>query len=142
MGWPPPPRPEDRRPRPDPKPIRRHKADIDEWKILRRLKLGPCRVCCCEPWYTELLRIEFHHLVGRDLGGDDVPDNLVPLCHKCHGLVEEREVNACHHLRRSLTLREYAYVVDKKGVEFLSRYYPRRSAEDEQSTRGTDLSAA
>lgn len=116
---------------PDPKPIKRHKADVDEWKILRKLKLGSCRVC----WRLQAeWPMELHHLVGRDLGGGDEPDNLVPLCRECHKLVEERSHPECELLRASLTLREYAYVLDKKGVDYLSKYYPRRSAEDMQPT--------
>jgi hypothetical protein len=121
---------------PDPRPIKRHKADVDEWKILRKLKLGPCRVC------KGRFAVELHHLVGRDLGGDDKPDNLVPLCWLCHPKVEEREPDACLVLRATLSLCEYAYVMDKKGARFMDTYYPRRSAEDVQTTRETDSSAA
>jgi hypothetical protein len=111
---------------PNPRPLKRHKADIDEWKILRKLKLGPCRVC---EWTQSAYRpqpIELHHLVGRDLGGDDVPDNLVPLCRVDHRLVEERKPIACAQLRASLTLREFAYITTTKSVDWLNRYYPRR----------------
>src|SRR5882724_10345243 len=91
---------------PDPRPAKRHKADIDEWKILRKLKLGPCRVCEC----VFGVEIGLHHLIPRSLGGSDVPDNLVPLCGSgttgCHGAVEARTLVACQLLRASLTLRE------------------------------------
>lgn len=109
---------------PDPRPVKRHKAEVDEWKILRKLKLGPCRVCGSSVYGWDW-PIELHHLVGRDLGGDDLPANLVPLCRGCHCLVEERSKVECQLLRASLTLKEYAYVLDTKGTRFLDRYYPR-----------------
>ncbi len=128
----------------DPKPLKRHKADIDEWKIIRRLKSGRCRVCGNLP--TTL-----HHLIGKDLGGDDLPANMVPLCGSgtsgCHGLVEEFDLKACQTLRISLTEQEIGYVVGKASQYWLNRRYPRpgdrwsrtkgsrRDAEDESPNK-------
>ena len=80
-----------------------------------------------------------HHLVGKDLGGDDKPDNLVPLCGTgttgCHGAVQDLSPVACGLLRESLTLKELRYIVTKKSPAFLDRYYPNLSPakETEQS---------
>lgn len=107
---------------PDPRPAKRHKADANEWVVLRRLKLGPCRVC------GEQLTT-LHHLVGKDLGGDDFASNLVPLCgsgtSRCHGLVEHFDRKTCQALRASLTSEEIGYVVGKKSQYHLDRRYPR-----------------
>jgi hypothetical protein len=108
--------------KPDPKPPKRHRATQAEWKRLRRRKLGPCRVC--GTWS----RISLHHLVGRDLGGDDTEDNLVPLCGSgttlCHGKVEHFIREACQTLRLTLTPRELAYVIGTKSEHWLERRYP------------------
>jgi len=106
----------------DPKPIRRKKATRVEWRHLRNAKCGPCRVCGGNG-------NSLHHLVPRSLGGDDVADNLVPLCGTgttgCHGLIEHREPRALAALRYSLTRDERNYAAGKKGVHWIARYYPR-----------------
>lgn len=112
----------------DPRPPRRVKATAERWEQLRALKLGPCRICrdAPEPWYGH--GITLHHLVSKSLGGDDVPNNLVPLCGSgttgCHGDVESRDALALVRLRDALTEDELAYVIVKKGADFLARYYP------------------
>jgi hypothetical protein len=75
--------------------------------------------------------VSLHHLVPRSLGGDDLADNLVPLCgdgtRGCHGLVEARDFETLVRLRRALTVEEVAYIVERKDREFLQRYYPLRA---------------
>lgn len=110
----------------DPRPARRHVASPAEWNELRAQKLGPCRGCDDRPLR---LHMTLHHLVGRDLGGDDVADNLIPLCGSgsagCHGKAEaERDRATLTRIRHSLTPYEAAYVLRKKGEDFLDRYYP------------------
>jgi 5-methylcytosine-specific restriction endonuclease McrA len=87
-----------------------------------------CRACASSRrerawWY----RLQRHHLVPRSLGGDDVADNIVPLCLPCHQDFESspslrREV--AQRVRASLTLAELAYVLAKKSRAWLDRYYP------------------
>lgn len=101
---------------PDPRPERRLRVNGREWSRLHDAKGGPCRLC--GTWKYEL-----HHLVGRDLGGDDVEQNLVPLCTGCHGRVQELKEPERSQLGASLTPAERAYVLDKRGPLFLSRYY-------------------
>jgi hypothetical protein len=73
-------------------------------------------------------------MVPRSLGGDDVADNLVPLCGTgttgCHGLVEARNPVACGMLRDSLSVLELQYVVFRKSLAFLDSYYPQDSGRD------------
>jgi hypothetical protein len=82
---------------------------------------GRCRLCH-SPFMSR------HHLVSRSLRGDDVEANLVPLCGSgttgCHGAVEARDPMVCSLLRSRLTEAELAYVLEKKGADFLARYYP------------------
>jgi len=84
--------------RPDPKPVTeggigrkkpdranrrrgRVTASRDGWLRLRQAKLGECRVCETMTLVRgEPINIELHHLVPRSIGGDDLEDNLVPLC--------------------------------------------------------------
>jgi hypothetical protein len=105
----------------DPKPARRVKADQNEWQRLRAEKIAMCRVC------AEKIGSTLHHLVSKSLGGDDMADNLVPLCGSgttgCHGLIEARDAWACSLLGQRLTAEERAYVVVKKGAGFMARYY-------------------
>ena len=110
----------------DPKPEPRIRATADGWVKLRTEKLGPCRVCQT-PFKPTL-----HHIVSKSLGGDDVADNLVPLCGSgttgCHGLVEAREPWACSLLGQRFTAAERAYVVAKKGAWFLETRYGYKEA--------------
>lgn len=89
--------------------------------MLHEQKGGVCRVCGTQ-WYRSL-----HHVVSRSLGGDDVADNLVPLCGTgttgCHGLVEAGDPWACTRLAERLSAGEWRYVVGKKGVGFMERRY-------------------
>ncbi len=107
----------------DPKPAKRIKASAEEWVELREAKLGPCRVCGTTAWPLGL-----HHLVSRGQGGDDLEDNLVPLCGSgttgCHERVESRDPVACHELRKHLTEAEIAYVLEKRGEAYLDGRYP------------------
>ena len=100
----------------DPKPGRRLRVNAREWSRLHDVKGGPCRLC--GRWGYEL-----HHLVGRDLGGDDVEQNLVPLCTGCHGRVQELKEPERSQLGRSLTPVERAYLLEKKGPLFARGYY-------------------
>lgn len=90
-----------------------------------RLKLAAercCRVCEETSWLSR------HHLVPRSLGGDDVDDNIVPLCETCHGDFErsgKHRRHVGHLIRGKLTAGERAYVIEKKGEDFLERYYPK-----------------
>jgi len=114
--------PGDESDRSDPRPPRRTKATLAEWKRLRQQKLAgkTCRVCD-EPAET------LHHLVPKSLGGDDVANNLVGVCGSgttgCHGLVEARNSVACRALGDALTSDELSYVLARKGPVFLERYF-------------------
>jgi HNH endonuclease len=104
---------------PDPKPPPR--LVTSDWKPLRAQKTGPCRACGSYQW------VELHHAVPRSLGGGDVEDNLLPLCHTCHMEWEDRGQRwpmIAAAVRDSLSPAEHAYIVQTKGEDFLERYYP------------------
>lgn len=70
---------------PDPKPARRIVATKQEWAAIAEAKQGPCRICRrVESNGSVHSRIELHHLIRRSQGGDDVAENIVPLCGECH----------------------------------------------------------
>jgi len=107
-------------PQPDPKPAARIVDRYAGWtKVLTE---GDCRVCGTRWPLTR------HHLIKRSQGGDDIDDNLVPLCGNgttgCHGRVEARDSNTLHLLRHLLTPEEVAYCKAKKGEAWLDRMYP------------------
>lgn len=101
------------------KPEPRVIEDKEGWEVLRRLKLGPCRVCG-NNWLPTL-----HHLVGVGRGktGDDVPANLVPLCKQHHQLFHAGDEHIAAMIGASLTVAEIRYVLRKKDASFLSRRY-------------------
>lgn len=91
------------------------------WRGIHAVKGGPCRACGSNS------RVELHHAVPRSLGGDDVEDNLIPLCHDDHMEWEDRGPRwsaIAAAIRQSLTPAEMGYIVGKKGEAFLDRYYP------------------
>jgi hypothetical protein len=61
--------------------------------------------------------------VPRSIGGDDVEDNIAPLCFDCHPLVTARDPEACRVFVASLTDAEYAYAVEKAGEAVFERVY-------------------
>jgi 5-methylcytosine-specific restriction endonuclease McrA len=91
---------------------RRKVASPKQWQAIIAAKRGNCRVC---GYGVPAELTEFHHLVSRAQGGDDVEDNIVPLGQVCHDRVTRREPDALAALAASLADAEYAYVVGKLG---------------------------
>lgn len=97
----------------------RYRASRAEWTMIRRRKFGPCRVC------GSTLTVGLHHLVERDEFGDDVPENLIPLCGSgtmlCHGIYTQKKTmkcgdgvsrtykQVCDRIRRTITVDEKTY---------------------------------
>lgn len=67
-----------------------------------------------------------HHLVPRSRGGDDVRDNLFPICTREHDEYERGRTRLMvgQAIRLALEPAELAYIIDRAGVGFLDRYYP------------------
>lgn len=105
-----------------PRRYRRKVAGPKQWQAIRAEKPGPCRVCHGKFGYVRT-KLEMHHLVSRAHGGDDVADNLVPLCPTCHDLVSRYETEARAILAESLTDTEYAYIVGKLGEGAMQRLF-------------------
>ena len=113
----------------DPKPEARRKATPEEWTRLRRAKLGPCRGCPSP-------RLGFppttlHHVVSKSLGGDDIEENLIPLCGSgttgCHGIMETHPTGwqaVAVRIRHRFQPDELRYVLATKGFDFLEETYP------------------
>lgn len=122
----------------DPRPLARivdRNAGRD--KVRREAR---CRACGLE----RISLLNRAHLVPKGQRGDDVDENIVPLCGSgtsgCHGALTDHhkaswpsllvgyqwEVVATH-LRRRLTKDEFKYILEKKGREWLDRTYPRVS---------------
>lgn len=98
---------------------RRKVASLKQWQAIIEAKRGPCRVC----GFVDDRMIEYHHLVPRSQGGDDVADNIVPLGWNCHKAVTEGGAVEQARLAESLTDGEYAYVVGKLGEGAMSRLF-------------------
>lgn len=103
-----------------PKRPSRIKASPQEWAIIRAAKHGPCRAngLLCEG------RVELHHIVPRSWGGDDLADNIAPLCSTHHREVTDRSAPLIlERLAESLTDDEYAYCIGKLGEGALERLF-------------------
>lgn len=57
--------------------LRKRKRIVDE-KLLEEIRTFPCLACLKTPC------AEVHHVTTVKAGGDDVPTNLMPLCHEHH----------------------------------------------------------
>jgi hypothetical protein len=105
---------------------RRRVASPKQWQAIQAAKLGPCRVCC-DPGSngSQWGKIHMHHLIprGAPYFGEDVADNIAPLCFDCHPRVTRREPEALRLLAASLTDAEYAYLIGKLGEGALERLY-------------------
>lgn len=107
-----------------PRRYRRKVAGPKQWTALRIEKLYGERCRCCGLNMAETL----HHLVPRKPHcGDDVADNLIPLCgdgtRLCHGHVTANEQPWLRLIAESLTDAEYAYIIGKLGEGGLERLF-------------------
>jgi hypothetical protein len=98
---------------------RRKVASPKQWQAIIEAKRGPCRVC----GVTHAIGHTHHHVVPRDMFGDDVADNIVPVGWSCHERIERRDLLALRALAESLTDAEYAYVVGKLGEGGMARLF-------------------
>lgn len=104
-----------------PKRPARIKADALGWLAIRTKKLGTCRAHAGRECTG---RVELHHIVPRSWGGDDLPENILPLCQRHHLYVTERRDQAIlDRVAESLTDDEYAYCIDKLGEGALERLF-------------------
>jgi len=108
---------------------RRKIASPKQWQAIIAAKTGPCR-CCLVPGGNGRSRsdITFHHLVSREDHGDDVPDNIVPLCTFHHGEITARHGGYEYRLLSTLTDAEYSYMIERGGEDYPERAYGIRYA--------------
>ncbi|HJR01066.1 MAG TPA: HNH endonuclease signature motif containing protein [Methylomirabilota bacterium] len=99
----------------------RRKASAGTWQRIIDAKRGPCR-CCGQPALIGS-PIEYHHLIPRAQGGDDVPENIVPVHDVCHAKITERRHGFGTRLCHSLTDEEYAYCIQKGGEGVFERVF-------------------
>lgn len=101
---------------------RRKVASPKQWQAIAADRQGPC-LTCGKPSPNEL-----HHVLPRDRGGDDTAKNIVPLCHRCHELVEMRWPEFVRAFVGSLDDDTYAYAVTNGGENVWERVYGLRYA--------------
>jgi 5-methylcytosine-specific restriction endonuclease McrA len=102
---------------------RRKVASPKQWQAIIAAKGHVCRLANPPLTHERWGAVQYHHIVPRDLGGDDCADNIVPLCAIDHNLVTQRHEAALYRLAESLTDSERAYVVGKLGEDGLSRLF-------------------
>lgn len=115
-------------------------VDKDAGKAKVRAE-GICRVCERVPAGTYFDALTRFHLVPKGQGGDDVDENLIPICGSgvtgCHAILDDRRdsglTDACHPftfaeaastLRARLLDEEAAYAVGAKGEAWLDWRLP------------------
>lgn len=98
---------------------RRKVASAKQWQAISAAKMGPCRVC----WNRLPTFMQLHHLVSREDHGDDVADNLVPVCGECHDAITRRVETISRLLLSRLSDAEYAYMIGKGGEDYPERAY-------------------
>jgi hypothetical protein len=103
-----------------PKRYRRKIASPKQWQSIEAAKQGPCRVCGVP---SSLAPTQLHHVVPRDQHGDDVAENIVPVCQPCHDAITRRAQPECLLLFLALSDAEYAYAVEKAGEDVWERVY-------------------
>lgn len=113
-----------------PRRYRRKVASPKQWQAIIAAKETPCRCCFVVMDKAGTTgngkvqeAVEFHHVVSRQDGGDDVADNIVPLCHYCHDAITRRVPECCNALITRLTDAEYAYAIQRGGEGYFERAY-------------------
>jgi 5-methylcytosine-specific restriction endonuclease McrA len=87
----------------------------DSAAIERKVKSEPlCRACRLER------AVDGHHVLLRSQGGDDLEENIVPICRSCHRDYHDGRIG----LR--LTLDERLYVLTKLGQNPGTAYLEKR----------------
>jgi len=104
---------------------RRKVASPKQWQAIIQTKQGPCRVCEAETGTTKRPAYggTYHHLVSREDHGDDIADNIVPLCWNHHDDVTRRFPSACSALLATLAPAERAYMAARGGPDYAERAY-------------------
>jgi hypothetical protein len=107
-----------------PRKYRRKVASPKQWQAIIAAKGQHCRLCLTTH-STDRLHTQMHHVVGRGGSGlgDDVAENLVPLCERHHALVTARSPSASEQFCEALSDAEYAYAIQRGGEGYFERAY-------------------
>lgn len=112
---------------PDPKPVRRI---VDPMAGVVKVQTQGCRVTG-KSWRPNVpggapSHVDRFHLVGVDLGGDDVDENIIGCRHDLHMEWEHGprgKAKVGPRIWAVLEPDEIAYVMRKKNPVFVERYY-------------------
>jgi hypothetical protein len=99
---------------------RRKVASPKQWQAIISAKGSRCRM---DPGLGCIFAVQYHHLVRREDGGDDVADNIIPLCGQHHEHVHKRGHRNMYRLLGALTNAEYAYMIERGGEDYPERAY-------------------
>ena len=98
-------------------------ASRKEWDKIVAEKRGQCLICERLGVRPVSAYMEWHHLVPRARGGDDVAANIVPLCSLHHHDVTVNNPHALEALHLMLNESERSYCADKMGPEWARRLF-------------------
>lgn len=110
---------------PDPKPARRV---VNPIAGLEKVKLQGCRLTRTRwgAWPGSPDHVDRFHLVGKDLGGDDVDENIIGLVHHLHMRWEHEPGGKAElgpRIWKALMDDEREYALRVGGPLYVERYY-------------------
>lgn len=95
----------------DPKPKKR----VRDRELMKQLHLDRGVCCLCENYHPSS---HLHHVYPRGQGGDDVRENLVFLCFRCHDRIHANDTQKCAELGQFLARERQdvlSYIDQKLG---------------------------
>lgn len=100
---------------------RRKIASPKQWQAIIEAK---GRICRLDYYGLGCFGVtQYHHMIPRDRGGDDVADNIIPLCGYHHEGITRLNQRHVKRVIASLSDAEYAYAVGKAGEDVWERVY-------------------
>lgn len=95
------------------------RSEQEEWRKLRREILYRDHYRCyrCEKHISNGRGLTPHHLLPRDEGGQDDPDNLIVLCCLCHDYAEIYHLRTLEQIRLSYEDAEIKEAKEKELIE-------------------------
>jgi len=95
------------------------RSEQEAWRTLRHEILNRDNFTCyrCEKYTANGRRLTVHHLIPRDQGGQDDPDNLITLCDPCHDYAEINKLSTLEQIRLSYEEAEIKEAKEKKFTD-------------------------
>ena len=94
----------------------------EQWRALRKSVLVRDKYTCyrCFKQNKSGQGLSVHHIIPRDVGGQDEADNLITLCHPCHDFVELENFRSLSEIAdsRNKEIKSKEQLIYKKEESF------------------------